>query len=814
MSRPLLAPCLAYCAGVMGMQQSAGDPRVAAGLLMVCAVGWLWFQSLRRCFLVAAFLPVGCLIWFIESTPGRAEDLRALIDPESELVSIRGRLLETPSIKVLGSPEAPRLRTRVMCRVEGLRRGEEWIRAAGDVLVTVPGVLPDEFFRTRLVEVSGVLHPPPAANAPGLFDARSFFADQCVWRVLDSERVADWRLCDLGPVVAPWSERFLPWARRRLAAGLPDDESARLLAAMALGWKTPLTGDVDDAFMQSGTLHVFAISGLHIALVAGLLVGLLSLIRMPRSVAGLIAIPCVWAYIAATGWQASAIRSGIMTSVIALGWTLTRPSDLLNSLAGAALLILLVDPGQLFQAGFLLSFVAVAGLAVLVPGIQVWLLRILLPASDPMLPESLQPRWRRWMEGPTRALCLSLATGLAAGVATLPLVWQFFHVVSPVGVLANLLVVPLSSLALAAEFGSLTCGSLWPWLGEVFNASAWLWMKLMVECSRIAAGLPGGHYWVAAPPWHWWALWYAAVLAACCGEWNTVRRRWLGLAALIAGLGWVAWQVSRDGQVPRWTVLDPSGALWIEGGPSHQKLLVDTGSPAEASMVVVPFVHARGVGRLGEIVLSRSDRRHSGGLPVVLEAFRPGDLCISGGWKPRLGPEWLGTNWSGRIQSMAAPRTVAGLDLLHPDSGLIEPVASDAAVVFLGTEEGVRLAWLGDLASEGQRRLAARLTREYPAGLEVDVLIAAVPPRGSMLSEALLGVLRPRALVIASEPHPSPRMLPAETWQRLKRRGIPVLRTDRHGTVTVEISAGEVRMRSQRGFVRTLPVRGSIAAPR
>ena len=809
MSRPLVAPCLAYCAGVLIQEQTDGDPRIAAAALGAALVGWVSFRSGRRWLAPCAWLPLGALLWFGSVVPWRDEDLRGLTDPDSELVTLRARLLEPPSIRVDGSPNSSRVKTRVVSRVEAIRRGDRWVPATGDVLLAVPDALPAAFYRTRLVEVFGVLHPPPAARAPGLFDSRAFYADQGIWRMLEADRLVDWRLVEEPGKSPPWSERFLPWARRRLAAGLPDDESARLLAAMALGWKTPLTGAVDDAFMQSGTLHVFAISGLHIALVAGLLVGLLSLVRVPGSVAGLIAIPCVWAYIAATGWQASAIRSGIMTSVIALGWTLTRPSVLLNSLAAAALLILLLDPGQLFQAGFLLSFVAVAGLGLWVPVIQQALLRLLLPAADPMLPESLQPRWRRWIEGPLRALCLSLATGLAAGVATLPLVWQFFHVVSPVGVLANLLVVPVSSLALAAEFGSLTVGSLWPWLGEVFNASAWLWMKLMVGFSRLAAGLPGGHYWVAAPPWHWWGLWYAGCLAASLGRWDSIRRRIVGLAGLGAGGVWMAWQVSRGHPLSRWTVLDPSGALWIEGGSTCRKVLVDAGSPAEAGTVVVPFVHARGIGHLEAILLSRSDRRHAGGLPVALEAFQPGTLFVSAGWKAMFGPERLGTNWSGRIQALAAPGTVAGLELLHPESNLIEPVASDAALAVVGNDGGVRIAWLGDLAAEGQRRLAARLTGNHADGLDVhvDVLIASVPPRGPMLSEALLGALRPRALVIVSEPHPSPRMIPPETWQRLKRRGIPVLRTDRQGTVTIEVSAGEVRLGSQRGFVRSLPPR-------
>src|ERR1700747_3102084 len=102
---------------------------------------------------------------------------------------------------------------------------------------------------------------------------------------------------------------------------------------MTLGWKTALTNEIYEPFMQSGTMHIFAISGLHIALITAILVALLRVLRVSRSWCGLVVIPLIWFYPAASGWQASAIRSTIMMTVIIGGWALCRPTDLLNSLA-------------------------------------------------------------------------------------------------------------------------------------------------------------------------------------------------------------------------------------------------------------------------------------------------------------------------------------------------------------------------------------------------------------------------------------------------------------------------------------------------
>src|SRR5258705_5065733 len=200
-----------------------------------------------------------------------------------------------------------------------------------------------------------------------------------------------------------WSDRFQFWAKQTLARGLPtEDEDLRLLWAMTLGWQTALTSEVSEPFMRTGTMHIFAISGLHIALIAGILVSLLRVLQIPRGLCGWMVVPLIWFYTAATGWQSSAIRSTIMMSVIIAGWAIKRPSDLLNYLAAAGFIILLWDPQQLFQASFQLSFFVVLSIALLIPPIEQLRERFLQP--DSLLPPELRPRWLRWLDGRIRCL--------------------------------------------------------------------------------------------------------------------------------------------------------------------------------------------------------------------------------------------------------------------------------------------------------------------------------------------------------------------------------------------------------------------------
>jgi len=119
-------------------------------------------------------------------------------------------------------------------------------------------------------------------------------------------------------------------------------------------------------------MHLFAIDGLRIALVSGILITLLRVLRLSRAVCGLLCIPALWFYTAATGGEPSAIRASVMMTIVIGGWALNRPGDLLNSLAAAALVILVWDPTEMFAAGFQLSFLVVLIIALMLPPLNDW----------------------------------------------------------------------------------------------------------------------------------------------------------------------------------------------------------------------------------------------------------------------------------------------------------------------------------------------------------------------------------------------------------------------------------------------------------
>ena len=282
----------------------------------------------------------------------------------------------------------------------------------------------------------------------------------------------------------PLSVRFQRWARDALSKPLgEEDDSVRLLWAMTLGWRTSLNGEVALPFMRSGTMHVFAISGLHIALIVGILVQLLRMMQLPRFIVGLLLIPLLWFYVAVTGWQASAVRASLMISVVAMGWVLKRPNDLVNSLATAALVILLFDPQQLFSTSFQLSFSVVLAIAIFAcagTGKTSGQTTV-----DPLLPPELWPWWKRFAVNWGLPL---VAVSFAAWLGSLPFAVSYFNLFTPVSLLANVLIVPLAALALSSSMCLIT--AVWLPAGPLcFLTLLGCGMTLMVWLSEVAASI-------------------------------------------------------------------------------------------------------------------------------------------------------------------------------------------------------------------------------------------------------------------------------------------------------------------------------------
>jgi ComEC/Rec2-related protein len=594
------------------------------------------------------------------------------------------------------------------------------------------------------------------------------------------------------------ADRFLAWSQATLTAGLPTvDEPLKLLWAMTLGWRPALTDEVSAPFMQSGTMHIFAISGLHIALIAAILAAILRAVQLLRFWCGTIIIPLIWFYTAATGWQPSAIRSTLMMTIVIGGWMLKRPGDLLNSLAAAALVILVFDPLQLFQASFQLSFFVVLSIALLVPPLEKIRDRAL--QIDPLLPPELLPRWRRWLNAVLRAVLTSLAVSLAAWLGSWPLSAYYFHLFSPVTLLANLLIVPLSSLALACNLGSLVCGGWLPWFTELFNYSGWFWMKLMEDISQSLVTWPYAYFYVRGPSAMDFVFYYTALIGALTGV--AFKRQWRIATAgfLLAAVLFYGWRWQETRNISTLTVLPLNGghAVYVHAGHSAPDLLVDCGDTNAVGFITAPFLHAQGVNHLPWLVLTQGDLRDNGGAQLVGDLFSV-DTVFTSAVRFR-SPAYrrllaAADDNFGFHKVVHCGDTIGAWQVLYPAATNNFPQADDNALVLRGDLPGVKILLLSDLGRRGQEILAAQTN-----DLRADLVVAGLPEKSEPLSDALLDKIQPKYVIIADATLPATKRASAALRERLARRQLTVLYTRQTGAVTLTTRPGGWELRTMDG---------------
>jgi len=353
--------------------------------------------------------------------------------------------------------------------------------------------------RSEHVAAIGVLVSLPRSPPSDTFEG--YLADAGInfrltrGRLLAREAPAHiyYRLCD----------RAAAWCHAMLGEGLAGHrpELAGLLRAMMLGSTHDLSGEQRTLFMQSGTMHLFAISGLNIGVIATALQILLALARVPAAGRLVVATALLWVFVDITGASPSAIRACGMATLLQAAFVLRRQGNVLAALVLPAFVVQLAAPLQQFSASFIMSYGIV--LALLLHGAP--------------LGETWHARWSPWRDVPKvtwawwqppivwiwHTTTSALAVGVATTLVSLLTGVQFFQLLTPGALAANLILIPAAMIATLGGFASLLCGMV-GWLGgaDLCNHAAALVLTVIEDLVRISVSLPGAfipaHY---ARPW-------------------------------------------------------------------------------------------------------------------------------------------------------------------------------------------------------------------------------------------------------------------------------------------------------------------------
>ncbi len=781
MKRPFLIIVSFYIAGLL-IADFFHPPVIALFIASFSLIALVFASKRLRPFLVLALLAlVGWTNLAIHQAVVSPNDLRRLVGGQTELVSIRGALARMPQIKIAARNNAEHSLTQI--RVTEISGADNWQPAFGTIIVSTPSPLAN-FFTGQSVEISGLIAQPAPPIAEGLFDYRDYLATRGIFYELRAASTNNWQLRQPVQSTPPLTDRFLNWSKHTLSLGLTEDETLHLLWAMTLGWRTAFTGDIGDPFLRAGTMHLFAIDGLRIALLSGMIVTLLRVLRLSRAWCGAVAIPAIWFYTAATGWESSAVRASVMMTIVLGGWALKRPWDLVNSLAAAAFLILLWEPRQLFEASFQLSFFVMLAIGLLLPKLNQITDSFL--QFDPLLPEQLIPKWRRVLMQSARIIARYFSLSLAAWLGSIPLSALYFHLFSPISPLANVIAVPLGTFAIMANLGALICGAWLPFLTGLFNNAAWFFMSAMTWVSDEFTMVPGSYWYVRSPSWISIGIFYAFLFVPLSGWLKTRTRRVIGAAALIvvAGIYVCRWEASRAETAITVLPLEGGQGVFVQARAQKNNWLIDCGNADAVNFTLKDFLRGQGVDKIPRLALTEGESRNCGGAFSVAQIFGVSELWTS----PAHFRSAVYNGIVSKFEKSATSRhKIFEFDgqygcwqVLWPSPASRFSRADDGALVLLGHFPAARILFLSDLGQLGQNGLLATTNN-----LRADIVVAGLPNEGDPLSDPLIAAIQPKLIVIVDSDSAFARHVTPRLKDRLADQKVPVIYTRASGAAKI-----------------------------
>lgn len=613
------------------------------------------------------------------------------------------------------------------------------------------------------LKLFGTAEPIAPPRNPGEFDMRAYLARHDVRRMLFVRYPEDGTLIRHGagnPILRA-AQASRTWMQNALSRGLDDaPEVKSFINGIVLGIRHDTPQDIEEPFQQTGTIHLFAVAGLHVGIVAALLWVVATIARLPRKRAAAFIIPSLFFYATVTGLHIPALRAAVMASILVGSYFFERKAFLPNSLGAAAFFILCWNTNELFSTGFQLSFAVVGAIVLFANPFFRFFQRRATP--DPFLPQSLVRGPRRWMHSSYEWLCRGASVSVAAWIGSLPFILWYFHLVTPISLLANLVVVPIAFFVLAVALLSLITTPLLPWVALLFNNANWTLATLVMGIVHLFAQIPGGHFYVGEPDW---------------GRRTSAKM----------------------------TVLDLGAGAAIHVRVDGNDWLIDCGSERSYERVVRQYLHWAGVDRLTGLVLTHGDSQHIGGVTQLLTDF-PGVRLID---NPAPDRSVIHRRLSRIVTGLErgrrrADELAAGdnfqlarnavAHLLFPPRGFAGATADDQALVSrLVVAQSTAVLFMSDSGEETERALLSN-----GSDLQSDILIKGQHHSGISGSAQFLEVVRPRLIIASSTEFPEHERINEQWAEQIRARSIKLFRQDETGAVQLYFSGDEW---SARGYV-------------
>ncbi|MEO1021264.1 MAG: DNA internalization-related competence protein ComEC/Rec2 [Bacteroidota bacterium] len=477
-------------------------------------------------------------------------------------------------------------------------------------------ILLEEAFQTgEFIHFSGTVIPISEPRNPGAFNYKKYLREKGIHTQI--------RLDSL--IRKSSGAGTFSWLRLRSNAlsridELFSRENRAIAKALLLGYKSELEADQKQAFSRAGLSHIMAVSGLHVGFVVApfwILIPYFQTYRYGKWTGLTLLILILWFYAGITGFSASVMRASLMAVFLAYGRLFHKPSNSINITASAGIVLLLIDPGQLFEVGFQLSFSAV------------FIILLLLPVLQHRLPYWVRVKW---YGQPITVMLVSLVVQLGL----LPIQAYYFGELSLISPLANALFVPWLGLIIPISLAAVVLSGLFLPVAELMNMPCeWFLHGLNTFVSESSGWT---FSWMAIPEISFllFPFWVALIMLISNYRFKRARWRWVIISLLLFCSLQLQYIIKKLESAPlQVTFFDVGqGDAALVSTPEGKHVLIDTGvwrpGSSSAESVLMPYFKANQISHLDAIILSHPHSDHIGGTAGLIGSLSIGNIYNSG----------------------------------------------------------------------------------------------------------------------------------------------------------------------------------------
>jgi len=778
---------------------------VGISLLVIITVIFIFQRRKKTETTLYVLLPFVCALACYHTQlhlqlPSEKNHIYNIIQKKLEAV-ITGTMAQTASFNGTMS--------QTIIRLETIRfpKDKRWHAVKGNILLKMPGKWPDNILPGDSLAVRTMLKRPHGYMTPGTFDYPQFLARKDIW-ITGSLR-SPLLLHKISKQQTFLHSLIYFHERLRTKTGLYIDSvvcehQSPLYRAILLGDKSRIKEKTLETFKNCGTMHILAISGLHMAVIGTLLY--LSIYRLlsrsehillrgnVRKYASFITMPVLIFYAMLAGLNTPVIRSVIMSGIIILAICSDRKKSPAPLLSFAALTMLVADPLQLYTVSFQLSFAATIAILFYFPKISSFFLR--QPTLNNKPPTVIRNIFGWGMAG----LCVSTI----AILATIPISLYVFNRVSLIGPVANLIIEPLICCwALVLGFLAIPCIYFYPDLAAFFLQSGEIGLKYAMHIASFFANLPHSHLWLPTPSvWHI-AFYYGTILCLNMPFFPGGNRgRYMTAIPIATSLLLFFFPLNflQNNRLTL-TFLDVGqGSSTLVQFPSGKQALIDCGGssypqPTVGRRAIAPFLWYKGIKQLDLVAITHPDADHYNGLNFIAKHFKPQTLWI----KNRLGHDKEYRRVIDKLQKKITVTVPSQGQVREYGETILESItnigkwrntsfqASDrsrknSGLVIAVKTPGFSALFPGDISKKYENAL---VDGKYP--IQTDIMLA--PHHGSRTSnsERFLTTSSTDFLIVSAA-ESSKNIFPHKHLKSLcKRHGITMLSTAEQGTIEVVV---------------------------